>query len=177
MWSIISKKRCQLALIWWVLIDYTVCSANGRWDVEQDGQWESEKIAQSLQHDGLWLICFLLLHSIIILPKTRTVTWKDDIISCKILTRSTAIFIPLVPQSLHFPPKSQCIWKLQILSKRKLILRCTKIAPVNRTLYLHPWSHQPGSKAANKKALLTRSGQSEACNCHHYVIREELGCG
>ena len=45
------------------------------------------------------------------------------------------------------------------------------------TVFAPKESHHPGSEAANEKALLTRSGQSEACNCHHYVIREELGCG
>ena len=81
-WSIIAKKRCQFALIWWVLIDGSEVSANQSREVEWAGQWEAEKIAQPQQRDGLWLICFLLFLSIIILPEYKT--WKyDNILSVK----------------------------------------------------------------------------------------------
>ena len=104
LWSIIAKKHCHFALIWWVLIDGSEVSANQRQEVKWAGQWEAEKIAQPQQRDGLWLICFLLFLSIIILPEYKT--WKyDNILSVKYRhAQEYYSFLVPSPQSSHFPP-------------------------------------------------------------------------
>ena len=166
--SIISKKRCQLALIWWVLIDNNVISANEKSKLHWFNQWEA----------GNWSILTSLMVS----------DWFVSSFSIpSLFSRKNQGKKSLKTKTAKYWHAKYSFLKVDNSYKISMHLKITNFEREEINFAVHQDSGSKpdtvfapsqggGTEAANKKALSLIFGQSEASSICHFVIREELGC-